>query len=1162
MMKSNKRIISLFLVLLLAFGNLPVSSAAGSGQEASGSAVGSEFSSPANAAAAGLPEPFANQDIGSVRLAGSASYNPDAGTFMVQGSGSDIWGQADAFHSVYQPWTGDGEIVAHVTSVEKADNWTKAGVMIRESLTSQSPYAMIAATPAYGIIFQDRLQSGADSVQVKGTNAAVPYWVKLVREDNVISAYDSNDGTNWKLVKEQAMNLPETIYVGLAVTSHNNSKLAAAQFDQVSIGRIKPLEKVVVRDVSMSDPTGLYVLEPDSAPVPSVAVTLKNKHSYDVTGQVKLSILARGKEQVWANAVSYEAKVNETKQLNVPTTALNQGDYYVLNVQVLDQDGTVADQREFGFGVIHPPHLGVREQSPFGLGLRSEGDQAMAKLIAEKIGVKWQRGINTVNPSIVNPQPGVYWGEAEINKARQEVLDWRQYGVSVLGGIVYNMPWNVMPGPNGEQLALYQNRPKDMVAHAEMVYRTIAPLQDLVKNWEIWNEPWVHGWTWKTGDAQDYRDMTKLIWDRVKPEFPDVMLIGGGSTSYNRDIAYAKNSPAAGYMDGSTNHGYGLPDPAQLAFLKLQQYMDEHWSKSQGIAGLWNTEVGTAEKYNFPNLPDAEKKYGVAQTVAPIYLLNMLAAGGKPVHTFWFSLSYDKGYSGDDFNIYNANTRAPKPAVVAYSAMTHFLEDSTLLEEVYPQEKAAWGFLFKRTDGKATAALYADQDYQGSVTLSGAKGIKVYDYLGKMIADGSQETLSVPLNPWETNYFVSDLSPEELKAKLIAAKFDFTKPVIVSPLSFTEPVKAAGTKIEVQIENPTANTLNGKLSIEAPEGWQLARDAAMVEQLKPGEKRSFAFTAAKTAVSEINRYLVRYTFDLYGTGHQVERTMQGQQTIQVAYAPKKTIAVDGNLSDWQDVLPVTMVSNGSKDYLEAIMDPSRAKEIIDNPGSFDNVIYKVRTAWDDNYFYFATEVPDEKQASNKPFELDRYAFPFNADSVQLGFDTMKVNPDDLLYGNPHYDKATSDNMDYLFVGTMAQGGIPELHRQMAPGTNKMTYYPTNGDLNPPLGKMDVTAEGGTEGKMKVIRDDANKLTVYEIAVSWKAIPDLHEKLAGLAPHELYEGNFSFAINDAGASGKGMSFWTKEAGQVQSGAYSFAPFWGTGQMDRGGSLVPRWGFLNL
>src|SRR5215470_3669191 len=136
-----------------------------------------------------------------------------------------------------------------------------------------------------------------------------------------------------------------------------------------------------------------------------------------------------------------------------------------------------------------------------------------------------------------------------------------------------------------------------------MVYHAIAPLQDLVQNWELWNEPWVHGHFWETGDSQDYRDMVKLIWDKVKPDFPDVNLIGGGSVSYNRDSVYAKGSTYAGYIDGSVNHAYGYPDAAQYAMTKTQVKMDKLWSQSHGRGGQWQTECGTCVVDSFPDLP-------------------------------------------------------------------------------------------------------------------------------------------------------------------------------------------------------------------------------------------------------------------------------------------------------------------------------------------------------------------------------------------------------------------------------------------------------------------------------------------------------------------------------------------------------------------------------
>src|SRR6185503_297907 len=81
-----------------------------------------------------LPSPWAHRDIGSVGIAGVAQYS-DATGFTVTASGADVWGTADAFHFVYQPWTGDGSIVTRVASVTNANAWSKAGVMFRESLT-------------------------------------------------------------------------------------------------------------------------------------------------------------------------------------------------------------------------------------------------------------------------------------------------------------------------------------------------------------------------------------------------------------------------------------------------------------------------------------------------------------------------------------------------------------------------------------------------------------------------------------------------------------------------------------------------------------------------------------------------------------------------------------------------------------------------------------------------------------------------------------------------------------------------------------------------------------------------------------------------------------------------------------------------------------------
>ena len=52
----------------------------------------------------------------------------------MNGGGADIWGTADAFQFVYTILPTNGSISARVASVEFVRSWTKAGVMLSQSL--------------------------------------------------------------------------------------------------------------------------------------------------------------------------------------------------------------------------------------------------------------------------------------------------------------------------------------------------------------------------------------------------------------------------------------------------------------------------------------------------------------------------------------------------------------------------------------------------------------------------------------------------------------------------------------------------------------------------------------------------------------------------------------------------------------------------------------------------------------------------------------------------------------------------------------------------------------------------------------------------------------------------------------------------------------------
>ncbi|MCG8699605.1 MAG: hypothetical protein MI922_16240, partial [Bacteroidales bacterium] len=178
-----------------------------------------------------LPKPWKNSDIGEPQLTGSVAY--DNGIFTIIGGGADIWGASDQFHYVYQPLSGDGEIIAKVESLTNTHGWAKAGVMIRSSLDANASHGMVICTPGGTTAFQRRIANGEESTntQVNGGHS----WVKLTRSSDTLAAFVSADGNNWQLIDTELTPMATDVYVGLAVTSHNSGKLCTALLSNVSV---------------------------------------------------------------------------------------------------------------------------------------------------------------------------------------------------------------------------------------------------------------------------------------------------------------------------------------------------------------------------------------------------------------------------------------------------------------------------------------------------------------------------------------------------------------------------------------------------------------------------------------------------------------------------------------------------------------------------------------------------------------------------------------------------------------------------------------------------------------------------------------------------------------------------------------------------------------
>jgi regulation of enolase protein 1 (concanavalin A-like superfamily) len=183
---------------------------------------------------------YRGQPTGFVRLAED--------NIVMNGIGSDIWGTADQFRFVYKQLTGNGSIVARVEYLDYTNEWAKAGVMIRETLEADSVLVDGVVSADKRACMQWRTGRAVDMGSPDASSATVvgsfefPHWVKLTRTGDVFKVQHSADGVTWlDLVPATAGDptsvtqaMPQTVYIGLVVCSHNANAVAGAQFTGIA----------------------------------------------------------------------------------------------------------------------------------------------------------------------------------------------------------------------------------------------------------------------------------------------------------------------------------------------------------------------------------------------------------------------------------------------------------------------------------------------------------------------------------------------------------------------------------------------------------------------------------------------------------------------------------------------------------------------------------------------------------------------------------------------------------------------------------------------------------------------------------------------------------------------------------------------------------------
>jgi len=136
---------------------------------------------------------------------------------------------------------------------------------MRDSLSASSAHAFMLFSAGNGNAFQRRTSNGSSSSH---TGSSSGYYLKLVRSGNTFIAYSSSDGSSWSRVGSESIAMGSTIYVGLAITSHNDGAVASATF----------------ADVEVTEAVTEVTLPPPPPPVPGTTLRVFHWNTHHLTG--------------------------------------------------------------------------------------------------------------------------------------------------------------------------------------------------------------------------------------------------------------------------------------------------------------------------------------------------------------------------------------------------------------------------------------------------------------------------------------------------------------------------------------------------------------------------------------------------------------------------------------------------------------------------------------------------------------------------------------------------------------------------------------------------------------------------------------------------------------------------------------------------------------
>jgi len=310
-------------------------------------------SSVALSAAAGVGDFEAAADVGSPKIAGSAAYNPLSQDYALTAGGTNMWAQRDEFQFVSRRLTGDFILQTRVQFLGKGvDPHRKAGLIVRATMDADSPY-VDAVVHGDGLTSLQFRRTKGGVTEQKQFDIKAPDVLQLERRGGRFIMSAATLGDPYTTAEIADLALPDEIFAGLALCSHNPDVVERAVFSNVRVIRPAPANFTPYRDYIGS------VLEILDVATGARRVVRRSDEPFEAPNWTRdgsaliYNISGRGENR--GKLVRFDLATSQTSPIDTGTSNRNNNDH------VLSFDGSmlgISDQSSGASAVYTVPVAG------------------------------------------------------------------------------------------------------------------------------------------------------------------------------------------------------------------------------------------------------------------------------------------------------------------------------------------------------------------------------------------------------------------------------------------------------------------------------------------------------------------------------------------------------------------------------------------------------------------------------------------------------------------------------------------------------------------------------------------------------------------------------------------------------------------------------------